>query len=66
MPIDSHLPQVDPFSLVPTFKDVSGRGRKLLHFVFFKKRGKQCEREGDVCGGPQTVRVCMGQFWECV
>jgi hypothetical protein len=22
MPIDSHLPQADPFSLVPTFKEV--------------------------------------------
>ena len=22
MPIDSHLPQADPFSLVPTFKDI--------------------------------------------
>jgi hypothetical protein len=24
MPIDSHLPQADPFSLVPTFKEKEG------------------------------------------
>jgi hypothetical protein len=28
MPIDSHLPQVDPFSLVPTFKFCLAEGKK--------------------------------------
>jgi hypothetical protein len=28
MPIDSHLPQADPFSLVPTFNSKKNEGRK--------------------------------------
>ncbi len=31
MPIDSHLPQADPFSLVPTFKSPSGLSILYLH-----------------------------------
>jgi hypothetical protein len=43
MPIDSHLPQADPFSLVPTFKfnklqvtEVGWSFSLLKYFFFFK------------------------------
>jgi hypothetical protein len=36
MPIDSHLPQADPFSLVPTFKGSLTRNFRLK--VFFRNQ----------------------------
>ena len=32
MPIDSHLPQADPFSLVPTFNDHMDKPEHLIGF----------------------------------
>ncbi len=46
-------------------KDVRSRGRRLLHFVFFNKKGEAVEVGGGCVsvGGRQTVRV-WGNF-EC-
>ncbi len=32
MPIDSHLPQADPFSLVPTFNDHMDKSEHIIGF----------------------------------
>ncbi len=37
MPIDSHLPQADPFSLVPTFNKLE-RFFRFLVFLIFQKQ----------------------------